>query len=249
MRNTTGSKLGRKQATIDPIAAIREKFGVANPHTAAVETATVIAAPLAFKRNVKLRPTEYKPLTPEAIRNSAPYVEGTAPQPVNQVYWIHRDSLFANGYNPNHVAAAELELLALSILEDGWTQPIVARSSGEVVDGFHRWSVSGRIDVGSRTEFFVPVVFLDPNKSESDQMLSTIRHNRASGEHAVVPMALIVRKLQEDMGMSQEEVERRLGMEADEVERLSDHAGMPIRISRKTTEFRKAYVPEGAETL
>jgi ParB-like chromosome segregation protein Spo0J len=69
-------------------------------------------------------------------------------QPISNVQWIDRELLQANDYNPNHVASPELRLLAQSILESGWTQPIVARSVDngryEIVDGFHRWTVSGR---------------------------------------------------------------------------------------------------------
>ena len=46
-------------------------------------------------------------------------------QPINQVQWIERDKLRPNGYNPNRVAGPEMKLLKISILEYGWTQPIV----------------------------------------------------------------------------------------------------------------------------
>jgi ParB-like chromosome segregation protein Spo0J len=146
-----------------------------------------------------------------------------------------------NGYNPNHVAPIELDLLALSILEDGWTQPIVARSDGQIVDGFHRWTVSGRPEIQERTGGKVPVVYL--NRSPADQMLSTIRHNRARGVHGVLPMAKIVRELVDLHGMKREAVCDRLGMEAEEVERLYDQAGMPEKIGRTTDQFNKGWVP------
>jgi len=60
-------------------------------------------------------------------------------QPVSAVVWKHRDTLTSNDYNPNRVAPPELELLILSILEDGWTQPIVILKDGTIVDWFHRW--------------------------------------------------------------------------------------------------------------
>jgi ParB-like chromosome segregation protein Spo0J len=146
-----------------------------------------------------------------------------------------------NGYNPNHVAPIELELLALSILEDGWTQPIVARSDGQIVDGFHRWMVSERPEIRKLTGGKVPVVYL--NRSPAHQMLSTIRHNRARGVHGVLPMAKIVRELMDVYDMKAEAVCERLGMEPEEVERLYDQAGMPERVSRKTAGFSKAWVP------
>ncbi|NBW63318.1 MAG: hypothetical protein EBR33_09230 [Synechococcaceae bacterium WB4_1_0192] len=46
-------------------------------------------------------------------------------QPVSKVRWVPREKLIGNAWNPNHVAAPELELLITSLVEDGWTQPVV----------------------------------------------------------------------------------------------------------------------------
>ena len=51
--------------------------------------------------------------------------QGIDNQPVGKVKWVDRNELNANDYNPNFVAPPELELLKTSIMEDGWTQPIV----------------------------------------------------------------------------------------------------------------------------
>ena len=51
-------------------------------------------------------------------------------QPITTVEWVDPESLRANGYNPNHVAPPEMRLLKLSIMETGWTQPIVVRDHG-----------------------------------------------------------------------------------------------------------------------
>ena len=62
-------------------------------------------------------------------------------EPVDCVVWIPADSVTANEYNPNKVAPPEMELLEVSIFNDGYTQPIVTWPKGdahEVVDGFHR---------------------------------------------------------------------------------------------------------------
>ena len=47
-------------------------------------------------------------------------------EPVDCVLWVPADQVEANDYNPNTVAPPEMKLLALSIGEDGYTQPIVA---------------------------------------------------------------------------------------------------------------------------
>ena len=71
-------------------------------------------------------------------------------QPISNVIWKSRAELHPNNYNPNKVAPPEMELLIISILEDGWTQPIVILPDGQIVDGFHRYTVSAdKADFGS----------------------------------------------------------------------------------------------------
>src|SRR5207247_3266021 len=126
-------------------------------------------------------------------------------QPINAVSWLHRDQLKPNNYNPNHVAPPEMELLKISILEDGWTQPIVINADMEIVDGYHRWLVSGIVAVYRLTKGLVPVVKLE-RKNEASQKMSTIRHNRARGTHAVLDMAKIVQTMLEVDKLSLKEI-------------------------------------------
>jgi ParB-like chromosome segregation protein Spo0J len=152
-------------------------------------------------------------------------------QPIDAVLWLGRDALTANGWNPNKVFPPELELLRLSLLEDGWTQPIVAREVKrgryEIVDGFHRWLLSGEPAIAEITGGLVPVVLVKVDPAHA--RISTIRHNRARGEHYVGQMANIVTELA-DMGLSDEELEERLGMEAEEVIRLKQRGDVLTRI-------------------
>lgn len=153
-----------------------------------------------------------------------------ASMPLSRLVWIDPAELRANDYNPNHVAPPEMRLLKLSIIEDGWTQPIVARPDGEIVDGFHRWSLGSKDpDVRALTGGKVPVVYLDESLSPAQQRMATIRHNRARGSHSVVRMADIVTDLLDEHGLEIDEVERRLGMEFEEVDRLHDRGAMPKR--------------------
>lgn len=161
-------------------------------------------------------------------------------QPVSRVEWRERATLTANTYNPNHVAPPELRLLKLSLLADGWTQPIVARADGEIVDGYHRWLVSADPAIAALTGGLVPVVVLG-ERSPAQQMLSTIRHNRARGTHGVAPMAAIVRQLIEHHGMSAGDIEAALEMEDEEVDRLYDRGGMVKRGAAAT--FGTGWVP------
>lgn len=149
-------------------------------------------------------------------------------QPLHNVEWVDRSELHANDYNPNKVFPPEMRLLKISIMECGWTQPIVARADGEIVDGFHRWTVSADKEIADMTGGLVPVVYLADDMDPLTQRMSTIRHNRARGSHHVVKMADIVHQLLED-GCSEAEVAERLQMEPDEVERLRDRGSKIVR--------------------
>lgn len=151
--------------------------------------------------------------------------------------WVHRDSLTPNDYNPNAVAPPELELLTISILEDGWTQPIVALPDGTIVDGFHRYTVAAEPRLLARYGGMVPVVRIAVCRVH--RRMSTVRHNRARGTHGILPMADIVRGMVED-GVAKEEIARRLGMEDEEIDRLLNRSGMPMQAGGG---FGKSWVP------
>lgn len=155
--------------------------------------------------------------------------DGPDAQPVAAVEWIGRDRLSANDWNPNKQAPPEHRLLKLSILENGWTQPIVVREHDggerlEIVDGYHRWLASADPKVAALTGGLVPVVRL-PECPPDLARLATVRHNRARGTHHVLGMAEIVADLL-GMGLAPDEVGRRLGMDDEEVSRLADRGDM-----------------------
>lgn len=166
-------------------------------------------------------------------------IKGMDSQPVASVQWIDRNELYSNDYNPNHVAPPELKLLKLSIMTDGWTQPIVARDDGQIVDGFHRWLLSADPEISGLTGGMVPVVRLSGDPGVEHQMMATIRHNRARGTHRVLQMADIVVVLAEHMTVKQ--IMKSLGMEKEEVERLCDTSGSPNKMGSDT--FNKGWVP------
>lgn len=160
--------------------------------------------------------------------------------PIGSVRWVDPATLHANSYNPNVVFTPELELLKVSILEDGWTQPIVARPDGEIIDGFHRWTLGSKDpEIREAAGGLVPVVFVEPADGAS-QVMSTVRHNRARGQHGVLKMGDIVRQLQEE-GVTDPEICRRLGMEVEELERLSDLRAAPELIGKDS--FGRGWVP------
>ena len=166
-------------------------------------------------------------------------------EPLSAIEWVDRESIEPNDYNPNKQAPPEHRLLRRSILEDGWTQPIVVFDDGSggkpvIVDGEHRWRTSADPEVAARTGGLVPVVRI--RKTRSERIMATIRHNRARGEHAVLSMADLVRELLES-GETPEGLGELLGMEDEEVERLAERAGVPERIAREHSAFSKGWVP------
>lgn len=161
-------------------------------------------------------------------------------EPVSCVRWVHRNELQPNDYNPNRVAPPELDLLIVSILEDGFTQPIVVLPDMTIVDGFHRYTVSADPRLFEHYLVMVPVVTVEADPVH--RKMATIRHNRARGTHAVLPMADIVRGMVDD-GVTVAEIMRRLGMEDEEVDLLIDCAGMPQRMAKQAADFGKAWVP------
>jgi ParB-like chromosome segregation protein Spo0J len=169
----------------------------------------------------------------EALNFAREVLHGVSPfasEPVDFVRWVPADSVRANAYNPNSVAPPEMELLRVSIMADGYTQPIVAMPDAAgytVVDGFHRNRVGKECDdVRERVHGFLPVVRIRASQEdETERMASTIRHNRARGKHRVDAMVDIVVELKR-RNWSDEKISKNLGMEPDEVLRLCQVSGL-----------------------
>ncbi len=140
-------------------------------------------------------------------------------KPVANVQIVDRNLLKPNDYNPNKVLPQNLELLKQSILNNGWTLPIVVREDYTIIDGFHRWTVAGQEPLLSMLGGKVPIVIVKHDNQEED-MIGTVTHNRARGTHLLEPMEKIVQKLL-DSGLEVKEISKKLGMKEEEVFRLS----------------------------
>lgn len=164
----------------------------------------------------------------------------TDKMPVSHVEWVDYRTLTANNYNPNNVFKPEMKLLRTSLLSDGWTLPLIVREDGEIVDGFHRWSLMKDKAVYKLTDGLVPVVRLI-GVDEAHQIASTIRYNRARGVHHVLKMSDIVIRMRNELQLSDEEIASALGMEAIEVQLLYERGNVIARAS--ADEFGKGWVP------
>ena len=167
-------------------------------------------------------------------------------EPVDCVQWVKMEEIQANDYNPNAVAPPEMELLRLSIMSDGYTQPIVSwRGEGkiEVIDGFHRNRVCQECDdVRERVHGYLPIVTIkEGREGRNDRIASTIRHNRARGKHKVEAMSDIVIELKR-RNWSPKKIGKQLGMDQDEVLRLVQITGLAEMFADQ--EFSEAWEAE-----
>lgn len=162
--------------------------------------------------------------------------------PVYNIISVPVEKIQANAYNPNNVAPPEMKLLYKSILEDGYTMPIVCYyledvDKFEIVDGFHRYTTMlNHKDIFDREQGCLPVSVID--KPITDRMASTIRHNRARGSHDIDLMVNIVADLV-DSGMSDTWIMKNIGMDADELLRLKQISGLASLFKDK--EFSNAW--------
>jgi ParB-like chromosome segregation protein Spo0J len=151
-----------------------------------------------------------------------------AAQPVDNILWVPVDMVQPNDYNPNSVAEKEMRLLYLSILNDGYTQPVVTiwdETIGKyvIVDGFHRYfTCKNNPDIHERNCGLLPIVVID--KPINDRMASTVRHNRARGKHSIDGMASMVFAMLEE-GWDDKEICNELGMIPEELARLKHVTG------------------------
>jgi len=180
----------------------------------------------------------------EEIHRVSPFID----EPVDCVLWVKSDYVQANDYNPNSVAPPEMELLRLSIENDGYTQPIVSIENGigvEVIDGFHRNRVGKECEsIQKRIYGYLPIVKIRTSQEGlNDRVAATIRHNRARGKHSVSGMSDIVADLKK-RNWSNKKIGKELGMDKDEVLRLSQITGLTELFSDK--EFSMAWEAEEA---
>lgn len=170
-------------------------------------------------------------------------------EPVDFVKWVNSNNIIANDYNPNKVAPPEMELLEISIMNDGYTQPIVTFPNDgiiEVVDGFHRNRVGKESAiVRHRIKGYLPIVAIRKEQSDkNDRIASTIRHNRARGKHQIDAMSEIVIELK-NRNWKNERIARELGMDADEVLRLMQITGLQELF--KDEDFSKSWNVEDVQ--
>ena len=164
-----------------------------------------------------------------------------APDPACSPRLLPAERVRANDYNPNKVAAPELDLLEASMRADGITMAVVAMPQGDgwvVVDGFHRRTVA----TSRLGRAYIPSALLD--KPTADRMASTVRHNRARGKHQVELMGELVKGMLA-LGWSDERVAESMGMSVEELLRLKQTVGVAALLA--APEYNRAWKDRDGE--
>jgi ParB-like chromosome segregation protein Spo0J len=69
-----------------------------------------------------------------------------------KIEYVPLGSLTPNDYNPNRQSDYDFQLLCMSIIEDGYTQPIVVqRKDDTIIDGEHRWTAMIVVETLAKT--------------------------------------------------------------------------------------------------
>lgn len=168
--------------------------------------------------------------------------------PAYHVIAVPVEKVVPNSYNPNTVAPPEMKLLYESIKNDGYTMPVVCyynkvEDKYVIVDGFHRYRIMmENQDIYEREKGLLPVSVIE--KPLDQRIASTIRHNRARGNHDVDLMGNIVKELHE-LGRSDAWISKHLGMDRDEILRLKQITGLAALF--RDVKFGQAWRPSEEE--
>ena len=142
--------------------------------------------------------------------------------PIDNIVWLDIFELNPNDYNPNVVYNKELKSLELSLVTNGWIQPILVNKEGDeyvIIDGFHRYSLAKTSKkLLARDKGRVPCAVLELN--EAERMLLTIRINRAKGSHIACKMSEIIKTLVEKHSMPIDKIMKGIGGTKDEIDLL-----------------------------
>jgi ParB/RepB/Spo0J family partition protein len=139
-----------------------------------------------------------------------------------------------NEYNPNRMSEHDFELLKLSIVEDGFSSPVLVQEGTDIiVDGEHRWRAAKELGFEK-----IPIALTQMTPEEA--MIATLRHNRAKGSEDIELVALMMRDFQE-LGCL-DKVAGSLQMTDDEINRLIEDVDVPDALAND--EFSEAWEPD-----
>lgn len=141
--------------------------------------------------------------------------------------WVSREAIEPNDWNPNSMTDDERDRLEQSLMDNGWTQPIVVHAEDDyIIDGEQRWSVAGQDPFVSRADVTPPdvpaghVPVFGITVSEGQARISTVQHNRSRGHVDANKLKGYLAQLEQRGALS--DVHDRIGVNNDEAQRLLD---------------------------
>lgn len=177
-------------------------------------------------------------LTPDADTDTDVDIEAdddpafSTPSETLPVDWVPREQLLPNDWNPNSMTTDKREELAYSILDNGWTQPIVVKAGTDrIIDGEQRWHASGLPIVcedATITPSDVPaghVPIFEVAVDDDHARVATMQHNAATGTHNATKLGSLLADLAERGTLA--EASDRLNIGSVGLRRLLDRATEP----------------------
>lgn len=163
--------------------------------------------------------------------------------PCDCIIWEKLENVKPNDYNPNVVPKNEFELLYTSIKEDGYTMPIVVFDEGNgsytIIDGYHRYMVSKIFeDIRSKNLGYIPISIVK-GKTRAERIASTIRHNRARGQHQIVRMPNLILELSREW--KDEDIMKKVGLDLGEIQKIKILGGYASLFKDK--DYSKSWIP------
>jgi hypothetical protein len=163
--------------------------------------------------------------------------------------WLPREEIEPNDWNPNDMAEPERERLFKSLMDNGWTQPIVVHAEEHyIIDGEQRWSVAEREELARREDItppdvpagYVPVygITVDENHAK----VATIQHNRARGFTGADDLREYLRGLTQFGVLDSDDVKERVDVNDEESRRLLDEVTAREEVG-KGVEFSPPWEP------
>lgn len=122
--------------------------------------------------------------------------------------WEDPDNLFPNDWNPNYMPDHRQDLLVLSLLDNGWTAPVLVNPDGKIIDGEHRWRLAQDDRISEEEQLtpegvpagHVPVFRVERDRKEA--MIATYQQNYARGDDDAQKLGDLVASLESDDEMS-----------------------------------------------
>jgi len=159
-----------------------------------------------------------------------------------EIEWINGEQLSAGPWRSSYLLKPDLEVLARSMAEYGWLQPIIVQSStNRIIDGHVRWEIAGSSRaVKKKVKSHVPVILQDV--SDLDAAFMHIRLNRSKGMSAAKQVSRVMRDLIMAGKVSEDELKKKLAMTSDEVDVMLDGTLLKHR-KIDQHKYSRAWVP------